>query len=63
MLANAEPAAIPTPVKAMLEAAIASGNENEVLTVAKYACQAAPEATATINGLIDAWRKRTRGAA
>ena len=57
LLANTEPIAIPTQVKAMLDAAIASGNDNEVTTVAKYACKAAPEATATINGLVDAWRK------
>jgi putative salt-induced outer membrane protein len=58
LLANAEPAAMPIPVRTMLEAAIASGNENEVLTVAKYACQAAPEATAAINGLVDAWHRK-----
>jgi len=57
LLANTEPARIPSQIKAMLDAAIASGNESEVTTIAKYARQAAPDATETINGLVDGWRK------
>eukprot|EP01035_Chromulina_nebulosa_P043154 gene43154-58433_t len=45
------------PVKAMLDAAIVTGNEAEVATVAKYARAAAPEASEAINLLIDDWHK------
>ncbi|WP_440207481.1 hypothetical protein, partial [Campylobacter coli] len=38
------PAPIPPAVKAMLDAAIASNNDGEIVTVAKYARAAAPEA-------------------
>ncbi len=46
-LANAAPqddgGAFPPAVKTMLDAAIASGNEAEITTVAKYAALAAPD--------------------
>ncbi|MDB5702911.1 MAG: hypothetical protein JWN66_27 [Sphingomonas bacterium] len=54
LLANAE---VPPPVKAMLDAAMASGNEAEVATVAKYARAAAPETADAIAASVDAWRK------
>ncbi|MFA5965084.1 MAG: DUF481 domain-containing protein [Sphingomonas sp.] len=57
LLAAGAPAPIPAPVKAMLDAATASGNDAEVATVAKYARAAAPEATEAINLLVDQWRK------
>ena len=44
LLANTDPAPIPPAMKAMLDAAMASGNEGEVATVAKYARATAPEA-------------------
>jgi putative salt-induced outer membrane protein len=54
LLANAE---VPPPVKAMLDAAMASGSEAEVATVAKYARAAAPETADTITASVDAWLK------
>lgn len=57
LLANTAPAPIPQPMKAMLDAAMASGSEAEVETVAKYARAAAPEAAPAITASIDAWRK------
>ena len=47
LLANAEPndpdpALIPPQIRAMLEAAIASGNENDITTVVRYARNAVP---------------------
>jgi putative salt-induced outer membrane protein len=55
LLANAAP--IPVPVKAMLDAAIASGTEPEVTTVAKFARAAAPDSAAAIDALLDGWRR------
>ncbi|MCW3837906.1 YdiY family protein [Sphingomonas canadensis] len=52
--------ALPPPVKAMLDAAMASGNEGEVATVAKYARAAAPEAAALIDRLTVEWREGRR---
>lgn len=60
LMGNAEPAPavapIPAPVKAMLDAAIASNNDGEIVTVAKYARAAAPEATAAIDAEVAAWK-------
>jgi putative salt-induced outer membrane protein len=56
LLANA-PVPIPAPVKTMLDAATAAGNEAEVMTVAKYARAAAPDSVEAINALVDGWRK------
>ena len=55
LLANSDPAPIPPPVKAMLDAAIASGNESEIATVAKYARTAAPQSAKEIAALVDGW--------
>jgi putative salt-induced outer membrane protein len=57
LLAAAAPAPIPAPVRAMLDAATASGNDAEVATVAKYARAAAPESTEAINLLVDRWHE------
>ena len=57
LLANAEPVAIPQPLKAMLDAAMASGNEVEVQTVAKYARVAAPDAADAIAASVEVWSK------
>lgn len=47
---------IPAPIRAMLDAAMASGNEGEVSTVAKYARTAAPDAADLINRITGEWR-------
>ncbi|CAN5350117.1 hypothetical protein BH10PSE14_BH10PSE14_15360 [soil metagenome] len=57
LIAAAAPAPIPGPVKAMLDAATASGTDAEVATVAKYARAAAPESTEAINLLVDRWHE------
>jgi len=54
---TAEPAPIPPPVKAMLDAAIASGNDAEIATVAKYARTAAPQSADAIAALVDGWHR------
>lgn len=62
LLANApsDPDTIPPPIKAMLDAAMASGNEGDVNTVVKYAKNAAPEAATQISKLVDDWRTDRR---
>ena len=57
LLANTDPPPLPPTIKAMLDAAMASGNEGEVATVAKYARAAAPDAAPAITAAIDHWRK------
>lgn len=57
MLANAQQAPIPQPVKAMLDAAMASGNEAEVATVSKYARAAAPDSADAIAASVEGWSK------
>ena len=47
---------IPTPVKAMLDAAIAGGNPSEVAIVEKYARTASPDSAEAITQLANAWR-------
>lgn len=61
LLANADPsdpdpALIPPQIRAMLEAAIASGNETDITTVVKYARNAVPEAADAIDAMADVWR-------
>lgn len=63
LMANADPGTIPPEVKAMLDAAMASGNENEVATVAKYARMASPDHAAEIARVADGWRDERRAAA
>ncbi|MCW3847709.1 DUF481 domain-containing protein [Sphingomonas sp. LB-2] len=62
LLANApsDPDTIPPPIKAMLDAAMASGNENDVATVVKYARAAAPESADQIARLASDWRADRR---
>jgi putative salt-induced outer membrane protein len=61
LLANAEdPETIPAPIKAMLDAAMASGNEGDVATVVKYAKAASPESAALISRTADDWRADRR---
>lgn len=61
LLANAEPgkrdAPIPPEIEKMLRSAMASGNEGEVATIAKYARNAAPDSADTISRLADTWKK------
>src|SRR3954471_205251 len=57
LLAVSDPASIPPPVKAMIDAAIASGNDAEIATVAKYARTAAPQSADAIAALVDGWRQ------
>lgn len=56
-------APLPEPVKAMLDAAIASGNDGEVSTVAKYAKTAAPDSAKTIDAQVNGWRTAREQAA
>ena len=61
LLANADPkdpdpALIPPQIRSMLEAAIASGNENDITTVVRYARNAVPEAADAIDAMADVWR-------
>ncbi|MES2337643.1 MAG: DUF481 domain-containing protein [Pseudomonadota bacterium] len=73
LLANSDPVVvpaapsdtveIPAPVKAMLDAAMASGSESEVATIAKYAAGAAPEAGDAIRKIASTWKDERRAAA
>ncbi len=63
LLGNADPASIPPQVKAMLDAAIASGNEGEVATIVKYARAAAPDSAEAIGAVADGWRNERRAKA
>lgn len=56
LLGNAEQDAIPAPIKSMLDAAIASGNESEVATIVKYASNAAPESAEAIAKVAADWK-------
>lgn len=55
MMLPAPAPAMPEPAKAMLDAAIAAGEEGEVVTIAKYATKAWPGAAAEIQARVDAW--------
>lgn len=59
LMGNAE---LPGPVRRMLDAAYASGNEGEVATVVKYARVAAPEAADAIGREADGWLAKRREA-
>jgi putative salt-induced outer membrane protein len=56
-------APIPDPLKAMLDAAMAAGNDNDVSTIAKYAKNAAPDSAKTIDKQVTAWREQRAAAA
>ncbi|OWK33971.1 DUF481 domain-containing protein [Sphingomonas dokdonensis] len=47
---------IPPPIRAMLDAAIASGNESEVATIVKYARAADPASGDSVLRIANAWR-------
>jgi putative salt-induced outer membrane protein len=66
LLANAgadDPSQIPEPIKSMLEAAMASGNDGEVSTIVKYAKNVMPDNAAAIVKAADDWRNKRRVAA
>lgn len=54
---------IPPPLKAMLDAAMASGSESEVMTIAKYAATAAPDSADEIRKIAGMWKDERRAAA
>ncbi|WP_408640488.1 DUF481 domain-containing protein [Sphingomonas jeddahensis] len=54
--ADAESIEIPPPIRAMLDAAIASGNENEVATIVKYARAADPASGDAVLRVANEWR-------
>lgn len=56
VLGNADPSTIPAPIKAMLDAAIATGNEAEIATVVKYARIADPASGDAAAKLAEAWK-------
>lgn len=56
LVAAAEPPAIPDPIKAMLDAAIAAGNEGDVATIVKYARAADPASADAVLAIAEDWR-------
>lgn len=63
MMLPAPARAMPEPAKAMLDAAIAAGEDGEVATIAKYAVKAWPDAAAEIQARVDAWHAERLAAA
>jgi putative salt-induced outer membrane protein len=55
-VAQAQPVTIPVELKAMLDAAIASGNEGEVDTIVKYANAARVPAAPAMQRIAQAWK-------
>lgn len=60
LLANGDPETIPPPIRAMLDAAMASGNDNDVTVVVRYARTAAPESADAVTRLANDWRTERR---
>lgn len=64
LLANApdegDPVVIPAPIKAMLDAAMASGNEGDVAVIVKYAKSTAPESGDAVARIASQWRDTRR---
>ncbi|HAF40533.1 MAG TPA: DUF481 domain-containing protein [Sphingobium sp.] len=56
----ADTALLPPAVREMLEAAIANGNETEIVTVAKIARQTNPESANAIQQMVASWKERTK---
>jgi putative salt-induced outer membrane protein len=56
LLADAQPVAVPEMLRAMLDAAMASGSEGDVATVLKYARAADPASGDTLAALAQEWR-------
>lgn len=63
LLANTDSTSIPPPVKAMLDAAMASGSESDVATIVKYAASAAPDSADAVRTLASTWKDARRAAA
>jgi len=63
MIMSDQTSPIPDPLKAMLDAAMASGNDNDVTTIAKYAKNAAPGSAKTVDTAVNAWREQRAQAA
>ncbi|URW76857.1 DUF481 domain-containing protein [Sphingomonas donggukensis] len=61
--ASGEIQSIPPALKSMLDAAMTSGSEAEVATIAKYAAGAAPDSAADIQKLANDWKAARRAAA
>ncbi|MFT3977788.1 MAG: DUF481 domain-containing protein [Sphingomonas bacterium] len=59
---KAEEAAIPAPIRAMLDAAIAAGNDGEVATIVKYARSADPASGDAVARLAQEWRDERKRA-
>ncbi|BAV64010.1 DUF481 domain-containing protein [Sphingobium cloacae] len=55
-----EPPLLPPAVREMLEAAIANGNEAEIVTVAKIAKQTNPDSSDEIQRMVASWKDRTK---
>ncbi|WP_174297557.1 DUF481 domain-containing protein [Sphingomonas bacterium] len=51
-----DPATIPPPIRAMLDAALSSGNDGEVATIVKYACAADPASGDAVQALAQRWQ-------
>ncbi|MES2988600.1 MAG: DUF481 domain-containing protein [Pseudomonadota bacterium] len=59
--ANAEdPDTMPPPIKAMLDAAMQSGNEGDVATIVKYAKAASPESAELVEKVAAKWTDQRR---
>ncbi|MCP1469850.1 putative salt-induced outer membrane protein [Sphingobium sp. OAS761] len=58
--ALAEPVLLPPAVREMLEAAIANGNEAEIVAVAKIAKQTNPKSADQIQKMVTSWKDRTK---
>lgn len=54
---GADPTIIPSPIRAMLDAAIAGGNDAEVATVVKFARAADPASGDAVLAIAQAWRE------
>lgn len=50
-----DPATIPPPIRAMLDAALASGNDGEIATIVKYARTADPNSGDAVQSLAQRW--------
>lgn len=57
LLGNADPQTIPPDIRAMLDAAIATGNEAEVATIVKYAGNVAPDSAEAIAKVAADWKE------
>lgn len=56
LIGNADPATIPPQIRAMLDAAIAAGNEGEVATIVKFARAADPASGDAVQAIAEQWR-------